>query len=150
MLKNGSFINEVSRARHANACAFGLQRKNVHLFSALIIILLAAAVLGACSKTAGPDSKTVYAGETVYKEGAAIPDCPEDSISYNLLRYVTVPEYIYFGGVTGGAPIFTQELKAGILRLKNCFASAVAEGYDLTEEELEELESNTKNALYLE
>lgn len=150
MLKNGSFINEVSRVRHKNACAFGLRRKNVHLFSALVIFLLAAAVLGGCSKPAGPDSKPVYAGETVYKEGAAIPDCPEDSISYDLLRYVTVPEYIYFGGVTGGAPIFTQELKAGILRLKNCFASAVAEGYDLTEEELEELEANTKNALYLE
>ena len=150
MLKNGSFINEVSRAGHVNACAFALRRKTVSLFSVIIAIMLASVVLGGCSKPAEQDSGPVYAGETVYKEGAAIPDCPEDSISYKLLRYVTVPEYIYFGGVTGGAPIFTRELKTALLRLKNCFASAVAEGYDLTEEELEELDANTKNALYLE
>ena len=71
MLKNGSFINEVSRAGHVNACAFALRRKTVSLFSVIIAMMLASVVLGGCSKPAEQDSGPVYAGETVYKEGAA-------------------------------------------------------------------------------
>ena len=119
--------------------------------AALTAIILAAVLtfLAGCSKTDGePQNTADYSFKLVYSENAPIPECRDGSPAYELLRYVTVAETVYYARINGAINFDPEAVKAALLRTKDRFAAAISLGLDMTADEFSSFESNVRDGLY--